>query len=300
MADAPTLLARSRLFPAIGVPLHVNRPVHHGDVPLHRHDFLEIAVVAGGSALHRTITGLNQVKAGEVFVLRPGEWHAYECCRDLRLANCCFGAELLGGALAWLADDAVLGPLLGLTPAPAPASLTLDPAATATAVDLLDGVRARQNDHPEQHRIELIGQLTTFLGVLGHASLASRPLRTKGSHPAVARIVALMSAEPARNWSIDDLTKAADLDRAYLIRLFRRITGLTPMAWLARARGEQAAILLLTTDASVADIGRRVGWPDPGHFARRFKSLFGQPPGDYRRQLPVPAEANLAEAWIQW
>lgn len=295
---SPQLLARHELFPAIGAPIHVNRPLHDGDIPLHQHDFMEIALVVGGKAVHRTIHGLVTVKPGDVFLLRPGDWHAYEKCQGLRLANCCLGTDLISGPLSWLTDDPVLGPLLGLSVG-LTATVRLPPASVTRGVDILDRVRALQVDAPEQRRIDLIGLLLQFLAELGRGSVSGTG-RSQAPHAAVSTVIRLMSADLAKNWSLDDLATETALDRSYLVRLFRRHTGLSPMAWLARARGERTAVLLLTTERTVAAIGTEVGWPDPNYFARRFRSLFRQTPSEYRQQLPIkPADLHAA-SWIQW
>ena len=40
--------------------------------------------------------------------------------------------------------------------------------------------------------------------------------------------------------------------------------------------------LVPSTDDPVADIGAKVGWPDPSHFARRFRQVHGCGPRAYR------------------
>lgn len=298
MAATPELLSRQQLFPAVGAPIHVNRPMHEGDTPLHQHDFLEIALVVSGKALHRTIHGTVTVHPGDVFLLRPGEWHAYEKCRDLRLANCCIGTDLVSGPLGWLHDDPLLGPLLGLSLGQT-ATVHLPHTSITRCVDLLDGVCSLQADAPERRRIDLIGQLLLFLGELGRGSVTGIGKRHT-PHPAVAQVIALLTSDLARGWTLDHLAEHTGLDRSYLVRLLRKHTGLSPMAWLARSRGERAAVLLLTTDRTIATIGAEVGWPDPNYFSRRFRGLFRQTPSDYRKQLPVKPTDSHAEAWIQW
>jgi AraC family L-rhamnose operon transcriptional activator RhaR len=298
MLTTPELLSLKSLFPRVGAPIHVNRPQHEGDTPLHQHDFLEIALVVSGKGLHRTIHGTVTVQPGDVFIVRPGAWHAYEKCRHLCLANCTLGTTLISGPLGWLHDDPILGPLLGLTLGDT-ATVHLPSASVQRCLELLDVILGLQREAPELRRIDLIGQLLLFLGELGRGSVTGLG-KLHTPHPAVTQVIALLSADLARNWSLEDLTEHTGLDRSYLVRLLRKHTGMSPMAWLARSRGERAAILLLTTDRTVASIGAEVGWPDGNYFARRFRGLFAQTPSDYRKQLPMKPADIQAEAWIQW
>lgn len=108
MATVQQHLSTRDLFAAASTKVHVNTPLHRGDTPLHDHDFMEIALVRSGRALHRQLDGLTPASPGCLWLLMPGQWHAWERCQDLRLANVCFAANLLNTALAHCADDPVM------------------------------------------------------------------------------------------------------------------------------------------------------------------------------------------------
>ncbi len=298
-------LRRGVLF-ATGAPaIHVNQPTHVGMVPLHDHDWLELAVVAGGKAVHRTIHGTTAITPGDVLILRPGQWHAFEGCLGLRLANLHLGVDLVHGPLSWMAGDPILGPVLGFTPVTIPA-LRLDATSLAEELALLKRIREVQSQGSVRGA-ELIGLAIQALGVLGHSEQRGGRRRRStvfAANAIVGEVVRLMRADLARAWILDDLAQQVGLDRSYLVRLFRRHTGLSPMAWLARERGDRAAALLLTTDQSITGIGAAVGWSDPNYFARRFRALFKQTPSAYRGQLPVPPKpmepVASAGEWVQW
>jgi len=288
-----------------GAAVLVNHPTHDGDTPLHDHDFAEFAVIQAGRAVHRSVYGEEPVEAGDVFVLHPGQWHAYERCRGLELMNCCLGLPLLAGELAWTRTDPLLAPLL---PRPGGAGQVI------RRLRLPEGVRREVREHLLEIRRLQTGRqavldrhavIARTLLVLGHLGRAAV---TKGAAsavedppPAVVQAQDLMAAQLDHVWGLEELSRRTGVSRFHLARSFRAALGAPPMAWLARRRMERAAVLLLTTDQAIADIGRQVGWPDANFFTRRFRATFGETPSAYRRALPMPAlPASEGEAWVQW
>ena len=67
-----------------------------------------------------------------------------------------------------------------------------------------------------------------------------------------------------------------------LFRQFQEWTGLTPHQYYVKARVRQAARLLETTGLSQKEIAARLGYADPAHFARQFKTVTGHSPGAVR------------------
>ena len=92
----------------------------------------------------------------------------------------------------------------------------------------------------------------------------------------------LLEASIDEPWTLDRLAAAVNLAPGYLIRLFGRTAGISPMAYLNRIRAERAAGLLIETDLPIASIGATVGWHDPSHASRRFHAVFGLSPSRYR------------------
>ncbi len=300
----PEILKSSQLLPRTGVPIHINRPVHEGDIPLHQHDFVEIAMVISGKGLVRSIGGVNTAHRGDTFVLHPGQWHAYERCHGLHIFNCCFGAQLLQDELSWVVGDPLLGPLVsGRTGRQEIISFNVNEAGVLTCLGIIDRIKAIQTGDPLATRADTLGHLLLMLGELARqrGKAPGQTSAAESAHPAVIRAMELLEQDLCRDWSLEDLSTRLQLNRSHLIRLFRRRTGLTPMLWLARRRGEQAAVMLLTGTKPVAQIGREVGWNDANYFARRFRSLFGLSPREYREQLPCPAAPlHAPQDWLQW
>lgn len=297
-------LSSTQLFPAHGVPVRVTLVPHDGTVALHDHDFIELVVVVAGTAVHHTVGGSADLKRGDLFLLLPGQWHGYERAAGLRIFNCCFGVGILSRELAWVRHDPLIGALF---PArlPGPGELTVaarqgvvalrageaDLNALVPSLEALLALTTGKGDRV-RNRAEEVAHLLLVLGRV--ARVRGDLLRAGGERaedPAVAAVMLALEEQLAHPWTLDALAQRAGLSRSYLVRLFRRRTGLSPMAWLAQRRAERAAVLLLTTPRGVAEIGAEVGWSDPGYFARRFRAAFGMAASTYRTRFPLPTVA---------
>ena len=289
LPSSPIRLHGADFFLPAHAPLRAMPTVLDGGVPLHDHDFMEVALVLGGTGVHRTIYGDQPIGRGDAFVLRPGAWHAYTDAVGLELYETRFGMELLGRELAWTRDDPAIDLMFWAAP------LSLDRRGVLH-VRLKDDVLERahrivaeihQMVTPDgsRGRAEEIGRLLLFVSELSHAVAGSVQAIRKGKpepHQAVTDGIRLMEEDIRRDWTLPDLSKRLGVDKSYLVRLFRAHTGSPPMQFLAKLRAERAAVLLLRTARDVSVIGEQVGWGDANYFARRFKAHFGLSATKYR------------------
>ncbi|MDF2648079.1 MAG: transcriptional regulator, AraC family [Paenibacillus sp.] len=117
------------------------------------------------------------------------------------------------------------------------------------------------------------------------------PPEEAGEHPSVAELERRM--ELAIRWlalqyhrpvSIEELAKETGYHRAYLTRMFRKKTGLSPTRYLLQLRMERA-ILLLREPLTIAEIASSVGYTDPLNFSKQFKKWHGRSPSELRMDL---------------
>jgi AraC-like DNA-binding protein len=98
--------------------------------------------------------------------------------------------------------------------------------------------------------------------------------------------------------TVSDLARAANLSRAHFSREFRRAFGEPPHAYLLTRRLERAAVLLRTTDHSVADICLEVGLRSVGSFTTSFTRSFGMSPTAYRAAYPPASQEARIPACV--
>jgi AraC-like DNA-binding protein len=102
--------------------------------------------------------------------------------------------------------------------------------------------------------------------------------------PSVGAALALLRAQPDAPWTVAGLARKAGLSRTAFATRFRAQVGEPPMSYLARVRLGQAAGYLSTTDKTVGQIARLVGYESEASLSKAFRRAFGRPPGEYRRQ----------------
>lgn len=97
--------------------------------------------------------------------------------------------------------------------------------------------------------------------------------------------VELMQANLGRELALEEIASAAHLSPFHFARLFKKLTGATPHAYLAALRVARAEALLAETDLSVTEVGARVGYMSSSHFAKAFRQSTGLSPRAYRKAL---------------
>ena len=81
---------------------------------------------------------------------------------------------------------------------------------------------------------------------------------------------------------IQDIADHLNINRSYLHRLFKSVTGFSIQKYLLDYRIRQACILLKNTDLSVRVIAHSVSYADPLYFSRLFHQKMGMSPSEYR------------------
>lgn len=84
---------------------------------------------------------------------------------------------------------------------------------------------------------------------------------------------------------LEQLEERLHLNKYYLSKLFKEVTGATIFDYLYHRRINQAKIhFLLDKEMTVTDVCYKVGFKHPSHFTRLFKSRVGLTPDQFRKQ----------------
>lgn len=221
---------------------------------------------------HRSASGRGTVEAatGDLITVNPGEVH---------------DGVPIGGGRAWR-------------------MLYFDPALIADAARGLDaaGEESYEFTHPVIRDAGLAGVFRALYptvtgsprgdGGALHAEekllvllrrLTERRIREPATPPgAIALAREMIDDDPAAPQTLATLADAAGLSRFQLLRGFKRITGLTPHAYLMQRRLHLAR-RLIAAGLPAAETAAASGFCDQSHLTRHFLRSFGLAPGAYAR-----------------
>ncbi len=99
----------------------------------------------------------------------------------------------------------------------------------------------------------------------------------------VRRIRNIMLSRMTEALDLDGLAKVACMSRFHFLRVYKSLTGRTPIEDLRMIRLERARDLLLTTDTPIKNIPAKVGLANQHLMTRLFRCHFGTTPGAYRK-----------------
>lgn len=71
----------------------------------------------------------------------------------------------------------------------------------------------------------------------------------------------------------------------HLHRTFKKVKGITPIAYIQRIRIEHAKSLLISTDKTIIEVGIRVGLSNTPYFITLFKKKTGLTPAAFRKHV---------------
>jgi two-component system response regulator YesN len=123
-----------------------------------------------------------------------------------------------------------------------------------------------------------------FSGIVESLIGTIREQRIEVQNAAHAKVFNYIYANLFRyDLSLDEISDHTGFSPQYVSRIFRDTMGLPFTEFIAGKRTDFAKYLLYSTDQSVTDVARFVGYLDVNYFCRVFKKATGMTPNDYRR-----------------
>jgi len=134
----------------------------------------------------------------------------------------------------------------------------------------------------EEDFLAVVGPLLASLEQPSGAPVPARPPADPHAD-LVARARGYLAGADLSQVTLESTADAMGVSPPHLSRSFKALSGQRFVDYLTSLRLEAAKDALASEEASVEEIGRRLGYRDGGYFARVFKAAFGLSPGEFRR-----------------
>lgn len=138
--------------------------------------------------------------------------------------------------------------------------------------------------HKNRSSIYQIGHLYLFMDLLINSSFHHKKMTTgKLKDFYIREAITFIEQNYQDSITVEDIANFCNLNRSYLGKMFKEELKQTPQQFLIFYRMNQATELLRSTEMSISEIGKAVGYPNQLHFSRAFKNVYGVAPSEWRK-----------------
>jgi AraC-like DNA-binding protein len=232
-------------------------------------EFQIVHLSAGRGWLETANTRRQRIESGDTFLLFPGVWHRYRPDAKTGWTEHWVGFD--GSIVRQWMKLRFLSTRRPIVHAASDAGLIV------LFTQLLDLVRS---NHPSTQSIG--AALTHQIIATLHAGTPRREPMQPKVHQAIGRAIEQMSSRPEAAIDLHELAESMGFSYAWFRRQFVRHTGFGPHHYQAQLRMSRARQLLRSSDLSVKQVARAVGFEDDHYFCRAFRKATGLTPTSWR------------------
>jgi AraC-like DNA-binding protein len=254
----------------------------------HAHDFLVLVYVERGGGRVRLDDRDWRVDAGDLLLVAPGEVVTF-VERDLHAADgwtVFFPPDVVqagdpGEFLSWRAHPLLFPFVRGVAGGAQRLHVPAEqrPLFTEHVVAVDRELRERRDGCNEA----VIAHLTLLLVAVSRLATDVTDDLVLRDEPLLAAVFDAIEAGFRGPLTLADVAAAVGLTPGHLTTVVGRKTGRTVQQWITERRMVEARRLLADTELTAEAVGARVGYRDPGYFARRFRRAHGASPLEWRR-----------------
>ncbi|WP_274649624.1 AraC family transcriptional regulator [Paenibacillus humicola] len=284
----------SRNYMKDDFPFWITR-TDQGSLAEHGHEFVELVYVVRGSGTHIFQGARYDIEAGNVFIINPGETHAYAVKpgERMEIVNCLFMPSFIPDALlselniTESIDYFYVHPFLGHD-VRFNHHLRLHGQEAASVLTLLESMIREIGERGVGYAtlirlqmIELLVLLSRYYAVVQNQRTPSSP-HQRDRFMTARRIYGYLERNFDKKITLQSLSGLFNISTRQVNRLTREEYGKSVFDLLHDIRIERAKRLLSDSDEKVIAVASMVGYDDPSFFSRLFVRHTGFSPREYR------------------
>ena len=236
-----------------------------------RHDGFSVSAVIEGSFTYRSDAGHGLLYPGALLLGNNGS--CFECGHAHGIGDRCISLNVDEEQFSEIAAAASNSRFRFSTPSLPPSPKALPVVAHMEALSC-----APSSLRSEELALRLIERVIALM--TGDRQTPAAP--TGRETRRVVEAIRLVQSEAARPLELKEMAAVAGMSKYHFLRVFRRLTGVTPHQYLISARLRRTALALASSRRPVIAVALDSGFADLSTFNKTFRAAFGLTPTQYR------------------
>jgi AraC-like DNA-binding protein len=268
--------------------LYINRATETFQMPLHFHEFIELAYVAEGMGFHYIENDKQRVHKGQLFVIPIGVSHVFRPSSNnpltdpLIVNNCVFTPEMVDIIAPFIIEAPIVAHLKGFKDKNIASYSVYD---IDTSIEKLFASLYREFSICQSGSSTYLHTLLIQLIVTIYR-MKNDEIKIPLSKPTqFLHVLRYMEQYYSEELTLSKLSEKFQWSERHLQRLFPQHTGQTFNRYIQSLRIQKSCERLRNSQLKISFIAEEVGYKDIDSFNAVFKRIIGSTPGSYRKQI---------------
>lgn len=289
---------REHGFGSTKIPLRIYRREHSptAPAPLHSHDFLEIAVVVGGSGTHVVyLPDMDEfsysMARGNACIVAPGEKHAFsfQPGESIHIINILFSPAVVqkSDAVCWddfnYQDFIQLSSYVSVRQKNVLQQILLSPDELEQICRLVEKIEEefsrKETGYSTMIQLYFSAILTMMLRCYRREISTAE---MEEDRTLVAKILRYLDTHYQQRITLEQLAEMTHFSTRHITRRFKATVGVSLSEYLLAQRIACAKSLLAATSKKVSEVALESGFGNVAYFCQQFKRETGCTPNEYR------------------
>ena len=253
--------------------------------PVHWHEEMEVIRVQSGRGLVFIDGKRLEVKQGDILIVNPYLLHSVARMENefMTIESVVFNLRMLESSVADACTVKFLAPLINRTHL-CKRMITPDMPYYNVFNENMTTLLMACNDRQEGYELAVKANLTwLFYHFYNKGLVRGKTVEDEEKYSGVLKTALdYIQKNLSEPLTVGDIAAACGYSETYMMKLFKKMTGLTCVEYVNSYRLKECAERLLTSKEKILDIAYEYGFNNVSYFNLQFKKVYGMTPKEYR------------------
>lgn len=277
------------IMPNAELPINFIEHHHNSTGPfciLHWHKELELVYVKEGAVTVSCEADVIEAHSGDIIFVNSNEPHSYQVVEAPIVLYCCtFNPQLLQGRYVTSYDSQFITPSDIVTIFEN--HITNNALLVKHFLTMWEEGQTQEMGYEYSIKANLYGIITLMVRNHVKSTISNKQFQCKNRNlNNINKVIKYIEEHYQEDMDLNELAEYLGFNRFYFCRLFKEITGYSPIKYVNNYRVHQAiSVIRQQSDISITQLATDVGYNDSNYFARVFKETTNESPSNYIAKL---------------